>query len=252
MKSRHNRSKGRVVLSLGVAFLASGCSGGGGSGISTTDDQGVTEALERKIVANGVEAITIKGTPPPPTGDGPVIEVRSATVEVQPGQRAVVPLSALSTTQLGRLFAKIPGADRYFQIQLASPGKELQHPEAGKAETLISFEVDVPTVIRPDGTICFDFSIDDIDERVSESDSGCIGVVASEPTPEPTTVATFTSPSFPAPTPSASPSFTPTPEPTGIVTVGTSAMMELIAPHNRPVVAAVTGPLEAKLPSTVA
>ncbi|MFP5307589.1 MAG: PKD domain-containing protein, partial [Gammaproteobacteria bacterium] len=176
-----------------------GCGGGGGGGggkIPTSDADGLTSAVAASVGNNVAQKVT--GDPPPPTPevpDSPVTTARADAVSVSPGASVTVPLDVTAASQLESLFAKIPGASSFFQVSNpAGAGKAWAKRSAtAKGTFVLEFRLKVPSNVDF-GRFCIQFSVEDVDTRVSNVDEVCIDVVQSSPSPTPSALSVSAGP----------------------------------------------------------
>lgn len=224
----------QFCLCFAVALLLAACGGGGGgrSGVTYEPNQ-LTQALDNKVGVDGVLAVLVSGTPP--SNPNPTAELTtdapSQTIEAQVDTVVAVPVTVNFNANLETLFAKIPGASAYFQAPISSGGgKAATRPPVHRAAspfhfhmpkaaataknaTTLSFEVSVPADLTPGGQLCFELSVRDVNQLVSNTDTVCL-VIAAPATPTPTASPTPTVTATPTPTTSTSPTPTPTATPT--------------------------------------
>jgi len=219
----------RAIVGTVVALLVSACGGGGGSPASTPapeqtvslgDPDEVTAALTDKITIDGELATVVAGLPPSaqanaPGAEPPVTTVAPNSGTVAPGSSVEIPVTVSASQTLRAVFAKIPGAQAFFRVDLGN-GKAAAR--SGKSEQIVNADIDVPDNFGS-GTLCVEFSAQDVADAVSEPAVTCVEIRAgaaptagppATPTPAPTQSPTPT----PVPTVAPMPMPTPTPEPT--------------------------------------
>lgn len=192
----------RIVLLTTVVLTACGGGGGGSNTVPLSDPNAVTTALTNKITVDGSAADILQGAPPDksqnPSGSvAPTVIAATTQVVARPGDRISIPLNANGSQTLASLFAKIPGAASYFEApidvpggkQLTASGDARKSLVQAKAEQTVTFGVDVPLNLQTGGQICFEFSVNDIDNLVSDITQACI-VVQTPATPAPTSAPT--------------------------------------------------------------
>lgn len=201
-----------------LALAVAACGGGGGSSpapaLPLDDADAVSEALLDKVTVGAVSAQLLPGDPPAASADPdrPVIVSEAAPV-AQPGQTVSLDLQLTSSSAIDRLFAKVPGAESFFEAVFEEP---LGKGASGKLDIAVIFAVSIPLEIRQSGQLCFDLSARNLNGRVSSPLRICIpiNVPGASPQPSPTATATPTASPQPTSTPTASPTATPTATPT--------------------------------------
>jgi hypothetical protein len=187
-----------LVFFIGAALVGCGGGGGGGSGkIPTSDADGLTSAVTASVGNSVAQKVT--GDPPPPTPDvpdAPVTTAQADAVSVSPGDSVTLPLDVTAASQLEALFAKIPGANSFLQVSNpAGAGKAwAKRSAAAKGAFVLEFRLTVPENVDF-GRFCIQFSVRDVDTRVSNVAEVCVDVVSPGAAPTPT--------ASPTPTPSA-------------------------------------------------
>lgn len=186
-----------------AAFMLSACNSGSGGSV-VYDPNTVTQRLENKIIVNGLSAALIPNAQPPsPTLTSDIVtNAPDQSIEAQAGTKATIAISVTSVAALQNLYAKVPGAESYFQAQLASSGKTkasssrriaLHGPRPSQAksanpgksdEATLLFEVDIPSDLQAGGALCFEFSARDSNNAVSDTDVACILVKAASAPPQ--------------------------------------------------------------------
>jgi hypothetical protein len=203
-----------------LALVLSACGGGGGGStpappVPLDDPDAISEALFDKITVGEIAAQLLPGDPPAASSDParPVISAEAPPI-AQPGQSVTLDLQLSSTNAIDRLFAKIPGAETYFETVFEEPLGKGRTLTSAKLEAAVVFVVSIPIDIRESGQLCFDISVRDTNGRVSLPLRLCIPIEVVSATPQPT--ATPTASTSPTPTPTATPtaSASPTPTPT--------------------------------------
>ncbi|MES0872791.1 hypothetical protein [Sinimarinibacterium thermocellulolyticum] len=185
----------RTASIAGLVLVLSACGGGGGGGgnpIPLDQPDALMESLNDKIASpNGGIEFVPNATPPAPTGDGQTPKV-AAGVELtaEPGDTVSLPVSIGGAPDLSALFAKIPGASSYFQVNLGGGGGSKAARRAAKQATggfvlttIIGFNVTLPQNLATGGAFCFEFAAKDAAGNVSSPDVSCITVVAEKPVP---------------------------------------------------------------------
>lgn len=193
------------ALMLASVLALTACGGGGGNGADVSYDANeVTQALADKVGVNGVAAEVIQGTPPDPSGsDSLRTDAPDAVPDADAGAKVTVPVTVSADATLERLFAKVPGADSFFQVDLPAPdgkaaratitrnigtrfaGLSRTATAAGaKADSVLDFEITLPGGLES-GRLCFEFSVRDADGTVSNTAITCLNIrqPASEPPP---------------------------------------------------------------------
>lgn len=174
------------LAGLAVALTVAACGGGGGGGgdgdkVSLEDSDGLMEALDDKVTANGTPLTQVVGTPPASNGLTPKIEdIPDATAV--PGDTVSLPISFPASTDLQALFAKVPGAGSYFQASVAPGGKTLSKAGIAVLQT-VEFQVEVPDNLETGGRFCIEVKLRDTDENVGATEETCISVVETAPPP---------------------------------------------------------------------
>ncbi|MFP5307681.1 MAG: PKD domain-containing protein, partial [Gammaproteobacteria bacterium] len=171
-----------IALGFFIGAALVGCGGGGGGGggkIPTSDADGLTSAVTASVGNNAAQKVT--GDPPPPTPevpDSPVTTAQADAVSVSPGASVTVPLDVTAASQLESLFAKIPGASSFLQVSNpAGAGKAwIKRSASAKGTFVLEFRLTVPANVDF-GRFCIQFSVRDVDTRVSNVDEVCIDVV---------------------------------------------------------------------------
>lgn len=222
-KSRFLRAAVRRGSTLLMVLALSACGGGGGGStpppaVALDDPDAISEALFEKITVGDIDAQLLPGEPPAASTDSdrPVVSAEAAPV-AQPGQTVTLNLQLAAASAIDRLFAKVPGAETYFETAFAEPVGKRGVSAPGKVDATVAFVVAIPLNIRDSGQLCFDISVRDISGRVSLPLRLCIPIDVPSATPTPTAgptatpTATPTASASPTPTPSAPASPTPTP-----------------------------------------
>lgn len=182
---------------FGLTACGGGGDGGGGGGdtpIPLDDPNGVMAALDGKITSSSGSVSLQNGDPDPQTGDGQTPKLTAGIMATaEPGETVSLPVSIGGAPELLALFAKVPGASSYFQVDLGGGGGKAGAKVAGRSgkqgggsfvfTTIVGFTVPLPTNLETGGTLCFDFSAEDADGNVSSTDQSCIEVVAERPAP---------------------------------------------------------------------
>jgi hypothetical protein len=199
MTSRHRAA---LVATMMASTLAA-CGGGGGGGggddrIPLSDPNAVMVSLGDKVASpNGSVDYIPSGAPPAPTGDGLTPKVTGGVqATAEPGETVSLPVSIGGAPSLAALYAKVPGAGSYFQVNLGGAGKASDRVAklAGKQTgggfnltTIIGFNVALPANLETGDQFCFEFSAKDANGNVSSTtstaDRSCVTVVSSKPTP---------------------------------------------------------------------
>ncbi len=175
-----------VIRSLFVAatLVVAGCNGGsGGSDPGGTVDPGDADAVTDAISLVLPGALTDKVVGPLPTGageaDAPVVSADVTSTAVEAGDDVDVPLTVRSVNDIDALFAKIPGAESYFEITVPESGSGKRSPIAmSKAAVTRTFalSITVPGNVTP-GQFCIEFSARDSTGLVSNLARVCLNVV---------------------------------------------------------------------------
>ncbi|WP_370305684.1 hypothetical protein [Sinimarinibacterium flocculans] len=173
-----------------ATLLLGGCGGGGGGDggndnpVPLNDPNALMSALSDKIESAGSVSVVLNttGPEPAPNADTPkVTAVESATAE--PGQVLELPVTVPGGANLSALFAKVPSASSYFEINLPpSGGKQGSSP----AIPIINFRVQLPDNLEVGGatdTFCLEFWGLSGDDR-GPKDQSCIKIVAERPAPQ--------------------------------------------------------------------
>jgi len=167
-----------LISSLLLCTLAA-CSGGSDSNkkslIDPSDANAVSAALDFKI--DGVDAQRLDGSPPTATSTGsePVISGLLDKVNVTNGETVKLQATVSSSAPLSQLFAKVVGADDYFQLSVPST----------KASGSFEFEIKIPDNIL-DGEYCQTFSAQDVESLTSSPVTVCFEVESTlDNTPPP-------------------------------------------------------------------
>ncbi|MDP9139388.1 MAG: hypothetical protein M3O62_01165, partial [Pseudomonadota bacterium] len=178
-----------VIRSLFVAatFVVAGCNGGsGGSDPGGTVDPGDADAVTDAISLVLPGALTDKVVGPLPTGageaDAPVVSADVTSTAVEAGDDVDVPLTVRSVNDIDALFAKIPGAESYFEVTVPESAKRSQVaiPKAAVTRTF-ALSISVPGNVTP-GQFCIEFSARDSTGLISNLARVCLNVVDdSEP-----------------------------------------------------------------------
>lgn len=194
---------GMMLMSV-LTLAACGGGGGGGDPGVTYDPDTVTQALDNKIGVDGVGASLIAGAPPAP-GDSQDLKADAPdeVPDAETGSKVTIPVSVSSSTVLDSLFAKVPGAGSYFQVELPEVGGKAARvtarsigprfasaspaaiAAAAKADTVLDFEITLPDGLES-GRLCFEFSVRDADGAVSNVDVACLNIRQSSDEPPPT------------------------------------------------------------------
>lgn len=174
---------------LWLALCIGACGGGGGGGgqqVAVDDADGLTQVVD--VALGDSLADKVPGSPPAPSGsevaDPPLLSADVSATEVEAGDDVSVPLTVRSSSQIERLFAKIPGAASYFELPVSTGGKRMATAAArAKAQRLakaltqtFQFSVKVPGSVES-GRFCIQFSAQDADGRVSNVAEVCLDVV---------------------------------------------------------------------------
>lgn len=195
-----------VMTAIGTGLIA--CGGGGGGDDVGYDPVQTMLALEDKVGVDGVVASLEPGEPPAPNSQDVTTDAPDTDVTAIVGARASIPVTITAGTALDSLFAKIPGANTYFEVSLEAPdakaalktrrslsplhARPSSNAVAAKGATVVNFQVDVPPVLEPGGRLCFELSARDINDQVSNPDLACLDIRAA--TPQPTATPTPTPP----------------------------------------------------------
>jgi hypothetical protein len=187
-----------VSAGLGCALMLGACGGGGGGGggdgnpIPLNQPDALMDGLNDKIASTSGSISFVQGQAPAQTGDGLTPKV-TAGIEVtaEPGDTISLPVSIGGAPDLSALFAKVPGAASYFEVDLGGAGKagsksaeRLAKQGGGFAlNTIIGFNVTLPSNLSTGGEFCFEFAARDAGGNVSSRDESCVTVVVEKPTP---------------------------------------------------------------------
>lgn len=188
-----------LAACIGTASFLGACGGGGGGDgapTPTTDPQGgmvdiqdanaMMAALTGKIATGNAQWTIQSGTPPAEAGIAVLPKLfTTPTVEVVPN--STVDLAAVvAGGEMDALFAKIPGANSFFQLQL-NTGKSLN--VQAKNETGFSFNLlvlnarlSIPGNLDGDGEFCLGIS-GKLDNNVSAPEATCVNVVGTRTVP---------------------------------------------------------------------
>ena len=202
--------RGTALVAAMMASTLAACGGGGGGGggnddpIPLNDPNAVMASLGNKVASpNGSVNYVPSGTPPAPTGDGLTPKVSGGVVTTaEPGETISLPVNIAGAPDLSALFAKVPGASSYFQVNLGGAGGKSGSRAAKVAgkqtgsgfnlTTIITVNLTLPENLGTDGRFCFEFSAKDASGNVSAATTGdpaqggdrsCITVVADKPAP---------------------------------------------------------------------
>jgi hypothetical protein len=206
----------RLVASIAAAaaaFALSACGGGGGGGgqptpsptasptpgqVKLNEPNAVMAALSDKIASGSGQVNFVAGsTPPPPSVETPKIDTGVPGSKSIPAdsEATSLPVTVLSGQAMANLFAKVPGANSFFQVPLPSEGgKRLQVPlwkAAGKAETtfvplqFVDFRLTLPENIETGGEFCFEFTVETGNGEVTQPAQSCINVADAFAQPAP-------------------------------------------------------------------
>jgi hypothetical protein len=169
-------------LFLAAALAAAGCNGSSGGGdpgdsVDPADPDAVTEVVS--VALGGALTNKITGAPPAPSGaaatDAPVISADVTSTAVEAGDDVDVPLTVRSVNDIDALFAKIPGAESYFEITVPETGKRSRIAMA-KATRTFALSITVPGNVAP-GQFCIEISARDTSGLVSNLARVCLNVV---------------------------------------------------------------------------
>lgn len=190
-----------VALAIALSSALGACGGGGGGSgdpVSLSDPNALMASLENKVISpNGSVSFVPNGSPPAATGDGLTPKVTGGVqTTAEPGQTVSLPVSIGGAPNMSALFAKVPGASSFFQVNLGGTGKSAARLEklAGKQSgggfnltTIIGFVVTLPDNLETGGEFCFEFSGKDASGNVSAAtvaaERSCVTVVANKPAP---------------------------------------------------------------------
>ncbi|MGB0212076.1 hypothetical protein [Algiphilus sp.] len=175
MKIRGNAGWGSVftgIVALGLLSACGGGSGGSGGGvIDPSDSNSVADALRVKL--GDVDASQVSGDPPqqdPQAAGNPVVDVSDGQdTAVTPGESKDISVdtSTSGDSLLSVLYAKVAGADSYFEAQAAQT-QSLRTKQDGT--TVVTF--DIPQNLGS-GEFCVELSIGDSESRVSNVEAFC-------------------------------------------------------------------------------
>lgn len=207
MKRNFPGAAGLVASVSSGLLLLSACGGGGGGGgeptpmptatpggqIKLDQPNELMDALSDKIVSTGGSIDFVQGQAPGTTGDGLTPKV-TAGIEVtaEPGDTVSLPVSIGGAPDLSALFAKVPGADSYFDVDLSGIGgkngsktaRQMAKQGGGFAfSTIVGFDVELPENLETGDEFCFEFAAKDAGGNVSSRDLSCITVVVEKPAP---------------------------------------------------------------------
>lgn len=195
-----------VASGFGAMLTLAACGGGGGGGggnepVPLDNPDAVMSSLSNKVTSSGsgVEWVTDGSSPPAPTTadpDTPKAEAGVADSTAVPGDTISLPINVSGGQSLTNLFAKVPGANSYFNALLTPPGGKSMvrlHKTAAKATgsftavQLIDFRIQLPTNLETGGEFCLDFTVKTSTEEVTEPVTACVTVVAAaDRPPQPT------------------------------------------------------------------
>ncbi len=175
------------LFAASFVALAIGCSSGGGSGPSNggdSDADAITDRLAAKIP--GATAVLVNGNPPSASSNptAPTVQIDQPTAEARPGDTVTVPVrfQIADGFDLSRLFAKVPGASRYFEVSVPNGGKAFS---SAKAEQVIPVSFELSQSIST-GQFCLDISGQDNQQLTSNKGNFCVTVKSvTDSTPDP-------------------------------------------------------------------
>jgi hypothetical protein len=196
-----------MATAFGTALALGACGGGGGGGGQATptptpgqvkldDPNAVMAALANKVVSSSGAAPLVQGTPPAPSTLTPKIDSGLPVSTSVPDGAATLPVAILSSQDMASLFAKVPGANSFFQVPIlpSEGGKRLQVPvwkAAAKAEfsfvalQVLDFRLTLPQNIETGGEFCFEFTVETGAGEVTQPTLSCVDVADAFAEPEP-------------------------------------------------------------------
>lgn len=185
-----------AALSSAVLTVAlTACGGGGGGGgddnppagnVSPSDPNAVMDALAASVGSSAADLMP--GSPPAASNDSeaPKVEAGADDVNATPGGDVELVVSTQASQAIASLFAKVPGADKYFEFSEPDPdGKSMAKAGGVEAKaTVATFDLGtiyILTLTLPDnideGEFCLNVSAQDADGLVSQPAPICVSVV---------------------------------------------------------------------------